>query len=142
MATERDERVRVQVDNDYEARERVVEYGTPTGRVLVSRISQLAWVLVGILDLLLVFRFVLKLVDAAAVSDFAALIYRLTDVFVSPFNGILGTPNSASGAVLDVPALLAIAVYTLVAWALIALFRVIFTPPARVTHRTRVERER
>lgn len=78
----------------------------------------------GAIEVLIAIRFVLELLAANAASGFVTFIYGFSGVFMTPFNAILGTAKVA-GATFEWSALLAIAVYALVAWGIVALIRAI-----------------
>lgn len=140
MATEREERVRVERAGDFERKQRVVEYAPSMQVVLVSRISQLLWLMAGIVDGLLVFRFILKLVAADPGSGFANFVYSLTNVLVAPFGGIISLPPAQNGSIIDFAALFAILVYTVVAVVVIQLLRILFASAGGTKQVTTIER--
>ncbi|MDX1992420.1 MAG: hypothetical protein SF029_08525 [bacterium] len=142
MASERQERVRVERGDGFERRQRVVEV-TPSARtVFVSRVSRFLWLLATVVTVLIGIRFVLKLIAANPTNTFADLIYSITDVLVAPFVGLINTPAAANGAVFDVPALFAIVIYLLATWALVQLFRILFASTNSTRRVTTVERAR
>ncbi len=96
--------------------------------IFVFKATQLVWLIFGILEGLLGLRFVLKLIAANPNSPIAALIYRFTDLFLSPFNGLTVTP-AAGGMVLELSTLFAMVIYALIAWALDRLIWVLFYRP-------------
>ncbi len=110
-----------------QAQRQVVEDPSAEGRVLVARISGLIWLLFGILEALIFVRVVLKFIAANPTSDFARIIYNLSDVFLAPFSGLIGSPVVGNG-ILEMPALIAMIIYALLAWIIVRLFRLIFTP--------------
>lgn len=84
--------------------------------------ANLVYLLFGILEALLLFRFVFKLLGANPTSAFVDFIYGVTAPFVSPFEGIFGkttTSGATTTAVFDPATLIAILVYALVAWVLV-----------------------
>lgn len=123
MSVERKERVDVARGDDYEVRERVVEVAPTTRSVLVSRISQLVWLMAAAL---VAFRFVLLLIGASSASGFASFVYGVTNPFVAPFAGILTLPPLAEGAYVDVASLFAAVVYVLLTWVIVTVFQLIF----------------
>lgn len=141
MASERKEQVRVVKDGGYERRQRVVEVAPSTQDVLVARISKLLWLLAAIVTALLAFRFGLKLIAANPANGFVNFMYSITDVLVAPFNGIVNTPAYTGGTIIDIAALIAMLVYILAAWALVALIRILFTSTQRRRRVTTVERD-
>lgn len=82
------------------------------------------WLLLGILEVLLAARFVLKILGANPASGFVSLVYSLSRLFVSPFQGIFSTPTTQGDitvSVFETATLVAIVVYALVAWGIVKL---------------------
>jgi hypothetical protein len=75
--------------------------------------------LFGLIEALLVIRFVLKALAANAEAGFAQLIYAVTGLLVAPFMGLFGTPQAASGAVLELHTLIAMVIYAVIAWLVV-----------------------
>ena len=95
-------------------------YDPYAGRRLTSiKITRAIYLLFGLIEALLIIRFVLKALAANAEAGFAQLIYAVTAPLVAPFMGLFGTPQSATGAVLELHTLIAIVIYALVAWLVV-----------------------
>jgi hypothetical protein len=96
----------------------------PSGGELARRVIVLVF---GIIQLLIVLRIVLLLLDARTGNDLVRFILDLSQVFVAPFIGILNTDAlKAGGSVFDVAALLALIGWTvleLVALWIVNVFR-------------------
>jgi hypothetical protein len=106
---------------------------TPTDqRVFTFKLTQLVWLLFGLLEALIALRVGLKLIGANPGNPFAALVYNLSAVFLWPFFGLTGTP-AANGMVLEVPSIIAMFVYALVAWAIASLVWLILYRPREST---------
>jgi len=86
-------------------------------RVATFKLTQLVWLLFGLLEALIAMRIILKLIGANAANPFAALVYSLSGLFLWPFFGLTGTP-AANGMVLEIPSVIAMVVYALAAWAI------------------------
>ncbi|MBI5929776.1 MAG: YggT family protein [Chloroflexi bacterium] len=140
MSSEIKEKIRVDDVGGYRRGQRVVEYNPSLLQVLVSRVTQLVWLAVGMVDLLIVSRFVLMLLNANATNSFVDFIYDTSSPFVSPFKGILESPVFDNGAILDVPSLIAIVVYTLVVGLVIELLWILFAGTGRTRRVTTIER--
>jgi hypothetical protein len=97
-------------------------------RIFTFKATQLVWLVLGILEGLLALRFVLKLIAANPNSPITVFIYGLTSIFLLPFTGLTVTP-SAGGMVLEIPTLIAMLVYGLIAWAIERIIWVIFYRP-------------
>jgi hypothetical protein len=82
------------------------------------KLTQTIYFIFGLIEALLVIRFVLKALGASAEAGFAQLIYRLTDPLVAPFLGLFGSPQAAGGTILEVHTLIALVIYALAAWLL------------------------
>lgn len=106
-------------------------YTSPTTKPLYKG-TQIVWYVLGLLEFLLAFRFVFKLLGANAGSGFVNFVYGLTNIFVMPFSGIF--PRVAvQGVAFEWAALLAMLVYFFVAWAVVKLFlisKTVSTPEA------------
>ena len=98
--------------------------------------EQAIWFVVGVVDALLIIRFLLKLLGASLASGFVRFMYDLTAVLVAPFHGIFNTVTSGR-SVLEPESVVAIAIYTLIGWGLAALIR-LMTTRNRVTRDTNV----
>jgi uncharacterized membrane protein len=95
-------------------------YDPYAGRRATSiKITRAIYLLFGLIEALLVIRFVLKALAANAEAGFAQLIYGVTAPLVAPFMGLFGTPQAATGAVLELHTLIAVVIYALVAWLVV-----------------------
>ena len=97
-------------------------------RNFVVRLTQMVWLLFGILEALIGLRVILKLIAANPNSPFAALVYNASSLFVWPFSGLTRTP-AAEGMVLDIPSIIAMFVYALVAWVIVRLIWIVLDRP-------------
>ena len=86
-------------------------------RGIASKVVQAIYLIFGIVETLLVLRFILKLLGANPEAGFASFIYRVSTPLVAPFAGLFGSPQ-LNGMVLELEVLVAIVVYGLVAWGL------------------------
>lgn len=96
--------------------------------------TQIAWYLLGIVEVLLGFRFVLKLLGANAGAGFTDFIYGITQPFVAPFVAVFRV-SRAQGSVLEWTTILAMFVYWVIAWGIIKIFvmsKSVSTPEAAV----------
>ncbi|HEY6736810.1 MAG TPA: hypothetical protein VI322_03780 [Candidatus Saccharimonadia bacterium] len=69
----------------------------------------------GILDALLLIRFVVHLFTSDTAIGLVALIQGLTNWLVAPFDGLIGTTPTTGSGYVDWPALLAVVVISLIA---------------------------
>lgn len=94
-------------------------------KVAIFRAYQLIWYLLGIIETLLVFRVILKLIAANPGSPFSAFIYNISYPFAYPFLGMVATPVIPNGSVFEWSSLIGMLVYAAVAYGLIYLFQLI-----------------
>jgi uncharacterized protein YggT (Ycf19 family) len=93
-------------------------------RATLGWITNSIYLLVGLLEVLLVLRFFLRLAGANTQNTFAQFIYNLSDPFVAPFSTLFVSPVTAGGAsIFDVNVLIAMIVYALLGWLAIWLFK-------------------
>jgi len=96
--------------------------------------TQIVWYVLGIIEILLAFRFVLKLLGANPGAGFSSFIYGVTYVFAAPFLNVFRI-TYVSGSIFEWTTLLAMAVYWIIALGLIKLFvmgKTVSTPEAAV----------
>ncbi len=92
-----------------------------------ARINQVVYFIFGIINALIAIRFVLLALGASQSSDFVRLMYGLTQPFVAPFLGIFGEPV-IQNSVIEWSSLVAILVYSLVAYGISRVLAIAFTP--------------
>jgi hypothetical protein len=92
-----------------------------------SRITSITYFILGVLEVLLLLRLLLRLLGANEGSGFVAFIYALTHIFVGPFNGIFND-QAVGNSVFEFSTLVAMIVYALLAWGIVSLGRLIFAP--------------
>jgi len=97
-------------------------------RVATFKVTQLIWLMIGLLEAAIALRVVFKLIAVNAANPFAAFLYSVTDLFVAPFASLIGAP-AAGGMVLEVSSIIAMIVYFLIAWALERIVYVLFYRP-------------
>lgn len=90
----------------------------------IFRSYQIIWYIVGVIEVLLAFRVILKLMGANTFSGFTNFIYAVSGPFALPFAGIVGTTTS-SNLVLEWSTLIAMVVYAIVAYGVVALFQLV-----------------
>ena len=97
-------------------------------RILTFKITQLIWLMLGILEALIALRIGLKLIGANPGSPIVALIYGFTDLFLFPFAGMTATP-AAGGMVLELSSFFAMVIYALIGWAVERVVWLLFYRP-------------
>ena len=91
----------------------------------IFRFNQIIWYVLGLIEVLLVFRFVLKLLGANPFVGFTSLIYSITAPLIIPFNGIFGASVTGTSLV-EWSTIIAAIVYLFVAWGLVYLLNIIY----------------
>ena len=97
-------------------------------RLFGFKVTQLIWLLFGILEALIALRIGLMLIGANPDSPIVALIYGFTNLFLFPFTGLVGSPTSGV-MVLELSSMFAMLVYGLIAWAMERIVWLIFYRP-------------
>ncbi len=108
-------------------------YTSPTTKPLY-RGTQIVWYVIGLIEILLVFRFLLKLFAANPNAGFTSVIYSLTQPLAAPFLSVFRISHM-DGAVFEWTTLLALLVYTLIGWGvtrLLVMSKTVSTPEAAV----------
>lgn len=94
--------------------------------------TQIVWYILGLLEVLLAFRFVLKLLAANPTAGFSNFIYTVSYPFAAPFLNVFRV-SKVEGSIFEWTTLLAMAVYWLIAWGIIKIFfmsKTVSTPEA------------
>jgi uncharacterized protein YggT (Ycf19 family) len=109
-------------------------------RLAAYRVTQLVYWVFGLIEGLILIRFVLKALGANPSAGFAQFIYGITAPLVAPFYGLFGNP-AAQGSVLELHSIIALIVYGLLAWLLgrLAWILVGETRSAMHSHTTEVD---
>lgn len=113
----RREEVRISEHGGIERREHIIEDKAAQRRQIIFKITQFIWLMTGMLEGLIALRFFLRLIAANPESSFASLVYNITYLFLWPFLDLTTSP-SAGGMVLEIPSLIAMLVYFLIAWGI------------------------
>lgn len=108
---------------------------TYTTKKAIFRAYQVIWYILGIIEILLTFRIILKALGANPSSGFANLIYTISNPLALPFRGIFQT-QVVEGSVFEWSTIIAGAVYAIVAWGLVQLFQLVKpTNPVEVSQK-------
>lgn len=94
--------------------------------------TQIVWYIIGLLEVLLAFRFVLKLLGANSVAGFTSFIYGVTFPFATPFLNVFGI-TKIEGSIFEWTTILAMLVYWIIAFGIIKLLligKTVSTPEA------------
>ena len=96
--------------------------------------TQIIWYVGAVIESLLAFRFILKLLGANMIAGFTNFIYSITQPFVAPFTNVFQI-TKAEGSVFEWTTLLAMLVYWLIVMAiarLLVMGKTVTTPEAAV----------
>lgn len=93
---------------------------SPEETTFIFKATRIIWYLFYILEALLAFRFILKLLGANAGAGFTEFIYTLSSVPLAPFRFVFSN-NAVGGSVIEWSTLLAMAVYWALAWGVVKL---------------------
>lgn len=91
----------------------------------IFRFNQIIWYILGLIEVLLIFRVALKAVGANSSSGFTSLIYSITAPIAVPFSGILGV-SITGNSLIEWSTVVAAIVYLCVAWGLVYLLDLIY----------------
>ncbi len=108
-------------------------FNSPTTKSLY-RGTQVVWFILGFVEILLMFRFVLKLLGANPGAGFTNFIYGSTNIFVAPFLNVFSI-SYVEGSIFEWTTLLAIFVYWIIAMGiakLLVMGKTVSTPEAAV----------
>lgn len=97
-----------------------MEQHTNTVRPLY-RGTQIVWYIFYVIETMLLFRFLLKLIGANPAAFFTDIIYTLSYPFAAPFLYVVNF-TQVSGSVFEWTMLIAMAVYWVFAWGIVRLF--------------------
>lgn len=116
------------VADGHAVREDVVIDHVVARRAMLNRISSILWFFCGVIAIMLGLRLVFKLLEANLGSGFVDFVYRFSNPFVRPFEGIFANPAS-DGRVLDSAALLAMVIYAIATWLVVRLIWLLLDKP-------------
>ena len=102
---------------------------------VVFRAYQVVWYILGVIEVVLAFRFMLKLLGANPGSGFTEFIYAVSGPLAIPFLSVV--PASRAGdSILEWSTLIAMAVYLVVAFGLVKLMKFVKPATAEEVERT------
>ncbi len=88
------------------------------------KLVKIVYYILGVLEVLLAFRLVFKILGANPESIFVSIIYSITKLFLTPFTGIFRMAISSgieTESILEPTVLIAMVVYALLAWGFVKL---------------------
>jgi len=89
--------------------------------------GRIVYYILGLLEVLLGFRLVFKLLGANPGSGFVSFIYSISEVFLVPFNAIFrsaSTQGIETEALLEPSTIIAMVVYAIIAWGIVKLMAI------------------
>ena len=89
------------------------------------RFDQIIWYILGLIEVLLIFRIVLKALGANPFVGFTNFIYSITNPLALPFSGILGVFISGNSTI-EWSTIVACVVYLCIAWGLVYFLDLIY----------------
>jgi len=98
----------------------VEEEATPSGSTLAVRV---VYYILGVILVILAFRFLLALLGANRSNDFAQFVFNLSQPLVQPFFGFFGYTPVYGKSTMEIFTLVAMAVYAVLAWGIVSLIR-------------------
>lgn len=101
----------------------------PNKNYIISR--RIIYFILGILEFILAFRLIFKLLGANPESLFVTIIYKISGVFLFPFTSIFSTAATQGlevKSVLEPANIIGMIVYALVAYGIVMLVKLFTTP--------------
>jgi len=136
IPVDRREEIVVTQQPGYAVTEQVTRDVAAERRLGLFQVTRIIWSVLGLLEVFLGLRFMLKLIAANPDIGFAAFIYGITGVFIAPFAGLIGTPTSG-GTSLEVTTLIAMSIYALIFWGIVYVVQIATDrPSARIVTRS------
>jgi hypothetical protein len=102
----------------YASTEQITTDNARERRLWFMQVDRILYTGLGLLEILLGLRFLLKLIAANTQSGFTQFVYGLSGLFVAPFNNLIGTPMWGDAA-FEATTLIAMAMYALLFWVLV-----------------------
>ena len=104
--------------------QQVVRDIAPESQLELYLFHRVLWTMLTFLEILLTFRFCLRLIGANPDSGFGVLIYGLSGLFTAPFNSLIPTPGFG-GVLIELTTLIAMGFYAFLFWAIEYLVRLL-----------------
>lgn len=93
----------------------------------ILKARKIVYYILGVLEVLLAFRLVFKILGANPQSPFVSFIYTVSQSFLAPFSGIFRsavTKGIEAQSVLEPTTIVAMIVYAVVAWGIVKLIEI------------------
>ncbi|MHB1153078.1 MAG: YggT family protein [Eubacteriales bacterium] len=97
----------------------------------INKAKKIIYYMLGVIEALLICRFILKLLGANPVNTFVQIIYSVTGVLLWPFSGIFRTAVSAgieTKSYIEPAVIIAMIIYALVTWGIVRLIVILNSP--------------
>lgn len=105
-------------------KETLIEERQVVGETMEDKLVRLIYYVVGVVNVILLLRLILRAFGANRISPFVQLIYNLSDIFLAPFRNVFDV--AAAGEMVIEPAILvAMVVYTLMARGVVELIYIL-----------------
>jgi uncharacterized protein YggT (Ycf19 family) len=104
-----------------------------TVRYAIGKLNDFIRWFIGVLEVTLAIRFVLKLIGADPNNLFAGFLYALTDIILFPFRTIVPSPSLHPYQAFEWSTLIAMAIYALLFWAIGRFLRILISSPEEPT---------
>ncbi len=104
--------------------------------------TTIVYFLLGVLEVVLGLRWLFRLLGANTGNSFTDTLYSVSHPFVAPFNGIFNDQALGRQGVFEFSTLVAMLVYALIAWGVVALINLLFRPVPPTTDTTITTRRR
>lgn len=126
MALEESEEKTTETEVKQQGDKEIVREKTSTASSEENRVTVVngIWLVLGIFEILLAFRFFLKLLGANPDSGFTEFVYTVSGPLAAPFRGIFSTPTAEGDittSVFETSTLVAMIVYALAVWGVVKL---------------------
>jgi len=96
-----------------------------------SKLTKVVYYILGILEVVLAFRFIFKILGANSESTFVSIIYNISGALLAPFSGIFRTSVTKgieNKSVLEPATIIAMIVCALIAYGVVKLIKIYETP--------------
>jgi len=103
-----------------------IGYDEYKGSLWFVKCRNAIYYVLGVIEVLLAFRFIFKFLGANPDSGFVAFLYTITGIFTAPFLGIFNsfvTNGLAVKSVFEPATIIGMMVYAIAAWGLVSLAR-------------------
>lgn len=92
-----------------------------------QKVEYVAYFILGVMEVVLGFQFILRLMGASTGSSFVRVIYSIADLLAMPFSGIFQqgvTDGLETAAVFEPATVVAMIVYAVIVWGIVKLLRI------------------